>query len=200
MNEQLDPGQHRFRIVQRFDLAPKPGVERPTHLEELTAVPNDNGNYALFESQAHCPARNCMRTGRIQHETMQPPCKHSPAGILTPDKPFWFRPRCRPPPPRPPPMTIPGPSNGRVTRPRNIRFATQAGAPTVLLVNDKFDPLLAGARGWPAGAVVALQLYHARCLFAPGGRTRWNSSSPFRMARCMRPWRLSGLDCSSAVV
>ena len=40
LNEQLDPLQHRFRIVQRFNIRPKPGVEEFHHrLEELTAVP-----------------------------------------------------------------------------------------------------------------------------------------------------------------
>ena len=27
MNEQLDPGQHRFRIIERFQIVPKPGVD-----------------------------------------------------------------------------------------------------------------------------------------------------------------------------
>ena len=33
LNEQLDPAQHRFRIVQRFDVMPKPGIDQPTQLE-----------------------------------------------------------------------------------------------------------------------------------------------------------------------
>src|SRR5208282_6197772 len=55
MNEQLDPGQHRFRIVQRFDITLKPGVEQFTKLEELTAVPTDNGPYALFDFTGALP-------------------------------------------------------------------------------------------------------------------------------------------------
>jgi hypothetical protein len=55
LNDQLDPAQHRFRIVMRFDIAPKPGVENATQLSELTAVPNNNGKYALFEFTGALP-------------------------------------------------------------------------------------------------------------------------------------------------
>jgi hypothetical protein len=49
LNQQFDPVQRRFRIAQRFDIVPKPGIDRPTKLEELTATVNTNGAFALFE-------------------------------------------------------------------------------------------------------------------------------------------------------
>jgi hypothetical protein len=55
MNEQLDPAQQRFRILQRFEVMPKPGILQPTRLEELTAVPSEKGNYALFEFTGALP-------------------------------------------------------------------------------------------------------------------------------------------------
>ena len=55
MNEQLDPARHRFRIVQRFDVTVKPGIAQPARLEELTAVPNENGLYAIFEFTGALP-------------------------------------------------------------------------------------------------------------------------------------------------
>ncbi len=55
MNQQLDPAQHRFRILQRFEVLPKPGILQPSRLEELTAVPNENGRYALFEFTGALP-------------------------------------------------------------------------------------------------------------------------------------------------
>ena len=52
LNSQLDPVQHRFRIVKRFDVVLKPGVEEfHQRLEELTAVPSEdnvNGKYTTF--------------------------------------------------------------------------------------------------------------------------------------------------------
>ena len=65
MNEQLDPAQHRFRIVQRFEVMPKPGIAQPTRLEELTAVPNDNGNYALFEFTGALPRAKIYSTWQV---------------------------------------------------------------------------------------------------------------------------------------
>ena len=55
LNEQFDPGQKRFRIAQRFDVVPKPGVTQPTRLEELTATPGDNGQYAIIEFAGALP-------------------------------------------------------------------------------------------------------------------------------------------------
>ncbi len=54
-NPQFDPGKSRFRILQRFEVVPKPGIAHPTQLEELTAVPNDNGPYALFDFTGALP-------------------------------------------------------------------------------------------------------------------------------------------------
>ena len=65
VNDQLDPGQRRFRIVQRFNIVPKPGVDVEKlqdafshgqfYGEELTAVPDNNGEYALFEFTGALP-------------------------------------------------------------------------------------------------------------------------------------------------
>jgi hypothetical protein len=68
LNTQLDPEKHRFRVVQRFDVLPKAGVDIPAgippkqysyylqnQLEELTAVPTTNGDYALFEFTGALP-------------------------------------------------------------------------------------------------------------------------------------------------
>ena len=55
LNQGIDPVQHRFRIVTQFDIVPKPGITRPTHLEELTAEFSTNGNYALFEFTGALP-------------------------------------------------------------------------------------------------------------------------------------------------
>jgi hypothetical protein len=56
LNEQLDPVQKSFRIVQRFGIGLKPGVaEFHQRLEELTAYPSENGDYALFEFTGALP-------------------------------------------------------------------------------------------------------------------------------------------------
>ena len=55
LNTHLDPVEKRFKVIMPFNLEPKPGVERATRLEELTAVPKTNGLFALVEWQAALP-------------------------------------------------------------------------------------------------------------------------------------------------
>jgi hypothetical protein len=47
--ERKHPAQNQLRIVERFEIVPKPGIESPTRFDELTIVPLTNGPYALFE-------------------------------------------------------------------------------------------------------------------------------------------------------
>jgi len=54
-NGQFDP-QHRFRLVQRFNLVLKPGVAQfHQRLEELTVVVDPNGDYGLIEFTGALP-------------------------------------------------------------------------------------------------------------------------------------------------
>ncbi len=55
LNQQMDPTQQRFRVAERFNIGPKPGIERPQKLEELTADPNTNGVFALIEFTGALP-------------------------------------------------------------------------------------------------------------------------------------------------
>lgn len=55
LNDALDSEQKRFRIVQRFDVVPKEGVEQIHELEQFTVVTNDGGGCALFEFTGALP-------------------------------------------------------------------------------------------------------------------------------------------------
>ncbi len=55
LNQQLDPGKNRFRVHTAFGIVPKPGVDRPEKLEDLTMMPNPNGEYALIEFTGALP-------------------------------------------------------------------------------------------------------------------------------------------------
>lgn len=55
MNQQLDPGLNRFRIAKTFSLGGKPGIEHPQTLPELTAVESPQGEYALIEFTGALP-------------------------------------------------------------------------------------------------------------------------------------------------
>jgi len=139
LNEQLDPAQRRFRTVARFDVEPKPGVDRVTRFEELTAVPNANGGCALFEFTGALPRAKLYSDWQVSTNdniTLQTlasknfdpwktvlvstPLPASPAAAATNE--------------------TPGAVEFESYAPPDIRFSAQADTPSVLLLNDKFDP------------------------------------------------------------
>ncbi|HUZ06871.1 MAG TPA: hypothetical protein VMV89_05220 [Candidatus Paceibacterota bacterium] len=165
-NEQFDPEQHRFRIVQRFNVLPKPGITQPTRLEEMTAAPANDGEYALFEftgalpraklysnwqvntndtdvlktlvdtnfdpaktvlistPQANLPAvatnENSGTVGFMRYDPENPALKDKKITLWNEIK-FWKE-------------------TGYCYAPKDIMFDANATAPSVLLLNDKFDP------------------------------------------------------------
>ena len=139
LNGQLDPAQHRFRIVQRFDIVPKAGIERPTELEELTAVPAENGGYALFEFTGALPRVKLYPNWQIStndNATLQ----------MLADTNFdaWKTVLVSTPLPTTPALGITNQNPGAVEfknyAPKDIMFGAHADTSTVLLLNDKFDP------------------------------------------------------------
>ena len=149
MNEKLDPEQHRFHIVQRFEVVAKPGIEHPTQLEELTAVPTDNGGYALFEFTGALPRARLYSHWQVNtNDTM------TLQTLASPDFDPWQTVLVSTPLPTEPAAT--NDNSGTVEfksyAPKDIRFDTQAGTPAVLLLNDKFDPhWQVSVDGKPAG-------------------------------------------------
>jgi len=137
LNQQLDPVQHRFRIAKRFDIVPKPGITQPTELEQLTAVLNDNGAYALFEFAGVLPRAKLYSNWQVN--TNDPAVlktltdlNFDPAQtvlISTPEKNL--------------PAVATNENSGSVEfksyAPKHIVLATQAAAPSVLLLNDRYD-------------------------------------------------------------
>ena len=55
INSQLDQNRNRFRVKAAFDLAPKPGVTQARSLEDITAVLNPKGRLALIEFTGALP-------------------------------------------------------------------------------------------------------------------------------------------------
>ena len=138
LNQQLDPGQNRFRIAQRFDIATKPGILRPTQLEELTAITNNDGDLALFEFTGALPRVKLYANWLVNTNDqailktladldfdpaktvlISTPQKNLPAGTTSGNA---------------------GTVEFKSYSPKKISFAANAAAPAVLLLNDKFDP------------------------------------------------------------
>jgi hypothetical protein len=138
-NGQFDPDQHRFRIVQHFSVVLKPGVEEfHQRLEELTAVPNDNGDYALIEfvgalSRVKLYSNWQVNTNDQAVLKTLTDRNFNPAGTVLVSTP---QPGL--------PAVATNQNSGTVEfksyAPKNIVLDAKAGAPSVLLLNDKFDP------------------------------------------------------------
>ena len=138
MNQQLDPIQRRFRIAQRFEVVPKPGVTQPQRLEELTAVPSDNGRYALFEFTGALPRAKLYSNWQVNTNDQAnlktlADLSFDPAKtvlISTPQKNLA--------------AVSTHENSGTVEfksySPKHLAFAVNATAPSVLLLNDKYDP------------------------------------------------------------
>jgi hypothetical protein len=53
--EKIDPVKRRFRVVQRFNVGPKPGIAQTSNADEMMISLDPDGIYALFEFDAALP-------------------------------------------------------------------------------------------------------------------------------------------------
>ena len=138
-NPLIDPEQRWFRIVSRFNLAPKPGVTSLTRLEQFTAVADSNGPIALFEFTGALPRARLFSQWQVSgnnQETLERLVRadFDPAQtvIVTGELPN---------PPTPAASNAP-PGNVRIDyyAPKLVRLNAEVAAPSVLLLNDRHDP------------------------------------------------------------
>ena len=140
LNSQFDPAQHRFRIVERFQIAPKPGITQPTKLEELTAVPNTNGPYALFEFTGALPRAKLYSNWQVTTND-QAALDQLTNASFHPDQTVLVGGGL------PTSASTSGTTNqntGSVEftgyAPKDIVFNANAASPSILLLNDRYDP------------------------------------------------------------
>ena len=138
LNQQLDPKQRRFRIVQRFEIGPKPGILQPQRLEEVTAYPKADGNYALFDFTGALPRAKLYSNWQVNTNDQAvlqtlADLDFDPAKtvlVSTPQKNL--------------PALATNENSGTVEfqsyEPKHIVFTAQSATPSVLLLNDKYDP------------------------------------------------------------
>ena len=148
LNEQLDPIQHRFRIIQHFDVVPKPGVDVQKlndqlqhgefHGEKLTAIPNDNGNCALFEFTGALPRAQLYSNWQVNTND-----DATLKTLASTNFDAWQTVLVSTPLPTTPTVNATNGNSGTVEfksyAPKDIVLGTHADTPTVLLLNDKFD-------------------------------------------------------------
>jgi hypothetical protein len=138
LNQQLDPALHRFRIAQRFEIGAKPGILQAQQLEEFTAIPNDNGRYALFEFTGALPRAKLYFNWQVN--TNDPAVLKTLADLnFNPAKTVLIDAPAKDLPP-----AATNENSGTVGftsyAPKHIVFAATNSAPAVLLLNDQYDP------------------------------------------------------------
>lgn len=139
LNEQLDPSHRRFRVTHRFEIAPKPGVDFDgSNPETWTALPSTNGHYAVFEFTGVLPrAKLYSQWEVITNDAAGLEKLASPA--FDPETNLFVSPGLQPPS-----SSVGNQSTGAVRflsyAPKDIVLETEASVPSVLLLNDKYDP------------------------------------------------------------
>ena len=139
LNQELDPIQRRFRIAQRFNVAPKPGVESATQYSQLTAVPAENGDYALFDFAGALPRAKLYSNWQVDtndNATLEE--------LTSTNFHPWETVLVSAPLPTAPSST-PADENQNTVEfksytPAKIWFTANAHTSSVLLFNDKYDP------------------------------------------------------------
>jgi hypothetical protein len=140
LNQLMDPAQHRFRIVQRYDLVPKPEFPIPDQsaFEQWTVVTATNGALALFEFTGALPRVKLYPIWQVNTNDIETLAQlASPS--FDPEKTVIVAGGILPPA-----SVATNPPADKVEfasySPKNIVFKAESSAPSVLLLNDHFDP------------------------------------------------------------
>jgi hypothetical protein len=134
LNGEVDPALHRFRYAMRFDLVPR--MEVATQLQDLTAVENTNGAYAIFEFTGALPRVKLYSNWEVstndQHtlEQLASPTFDPAQTVLVASEVAGGS------------GTNPAPGEVEFTSyaPTRLVLKADAKASAVLLLNDRYDP------------------------------------------------------------
>ncbi|HOX58932.1 MAG TPA: polysaccharide biosynthesis/export family protein [Candidatus Paceibacterota bacterium] len=139
LNQQVDPLQHRFHIKTRFDITAKPGIPRPTGLDQLTAVINPDGQYAVFEFTGALPRAKLFANWQVSTND-QATLKELGSAEFDPARTVLVADPLSPPASGSATNQIPGTVEITGYAPKHIVLQAKADCPAVLLLNDRFHP------------------------------------------------------------
>lgn len=144
LNARLDPAQKRFQVALRFDLELKPGVTEPHgYGEEVTAVVSTNGAFALFEFTGALPRAKLYANWQVSTndeatlKQLADPAFDPQRTVLVSSAPEAAgRKDEAADTQKGGPPTVQFMSYA----PKRIELRANAAAPSVLLLNDHYDP------------------------------------------------------------
>jgi len=139
LNNFIDPAQHRFRFAQRFDIGPKPGITTPTKLEELTATPSTNGNFALFEFTGALPRTQLYSNWQVSTNA-QTALSRLTSAEFNPGQQVLVTEQIPAPSTTATTNQTPGTVDFISYSPNHIVLSAKASTPSILVLNDRYDP------------------------------------------------------------
>jgi hypothetical protein len=140
INQQFYTTPNRFRIIQRFELGPRPGVSQPTQYSQIEAAPTEdpNARYALFEFMDALPRATLFSNWQVStndHATLE----QLAAPTFDPAKTVMLS--------EPLPVAAKPSATNEVSSvkfvsydPANIKLEATPTNPSVLMLADRYDP------------------------------------------------------------
>jgi hypothetical protein len=171
LNRAFDPVLQRFHPVERFDFVPRPGISRPKTAGDLTFIDDPNGPYCLFEFTGALPRAKLYSNWQISTNDSQT-LQQLAAETFDPEQTVLVAPQAAgvtpPASAGSTNSTTPGSVNFVSYAPKHLVLHSQASTPSLLLLNDHYDP------GWHVdvdGVAAALQRcnFVMRGVFLPAG-------------------------------
>ena len=139
LNNIAAPAQRPFRVIDRFDIVPKPGLLEAMRLEELTAVPAANGQFALIEMTNALPRAKLFRKWQIStnddatlNRLADPAFDPAQSVLVGGGVPEASSAQST--------NTIRDSVEISLYEPKRIRLQAKVDAPAVLMLNDRFHP------------------------------------------------------------
>lgn len=144
LNKQIDPGHERFRVHTAFNVVPKSSVPPGTPAtqltaELLTAVPDPQGQFALFEFTATLP-RAKLFTHWIVSTNDEATLAKLADPAFDPAQTVLVANEIPAPPSNPGTNQSPDKVEVAAYEPKRVRLSAETSAPSVLLLNDHYNP------------------------------------------------------------
>lgn len=141
VNQQFDTVPGRFRILKKFDLGARPGVDRPVQYSQIQAVPTDspNGMFALYEFTGALPRATLFSNWEVMTNS-EAMLRQLASPSFDPSKTVLL--------PKPLSASVKAVATnqnaGTVSftdySPADIKLEATADSPSILMLADKFDP------------------------------------------------------------
>ncbi|MBX3733569.1 MAG: hypothetical protein KF791_13355 [Verrucomicrobiae bacterium] len=213
LNRLFDPEQQRFKPVLGFDLAPKPGspTDGRVGLDDITAVVNPSGQYAVIENGTALPRARLFSGWEVLPDSdaalrrLADPAFRPESTVVLAEAPVLPGGETL----NESPGGAPGEAVITAWAPKRVTLRTMAAQPAVLLLNDRWDsswqatvdgqvvPILR-ANFLMRGVAVPAGEHTVEFRYKPDMRMLWVSLTAIGVALGVGVWLVVGLPPGAA--